>query len=182
MSAIDKIFVYADWIPLKTPTLQGVLTASHIKGKEAFSFQYDDAWLKSELAEFIVQHGSNVDSDLKELFRRIVFSICISNTDDHLRNHGFLLSNKGWSLSPAYDINPNPEGTGLKLNIDLTDNSLDLDLALEVAEFFRLEKEEAEAIISNIKKIVSTWRIEAKKFQISSSEQDLMETAFDAIL
>jgi serine/threonine-protein kinase HipA len=135
-----------------------------------------------KLAEFIVQHGSNVDSDLKELFRRIVFSICISNTDDHLRNHGFLLSNKGWSLSPAYDINPNPEGTGLKLNIDLTDNSLDLNLALEVAEFFRLEKEEAEVIISNIKKIVSTWRIEAKKFQISSSEQDLMETAFDAIL
>jgi Uncharacterized protein related to capsule biosynthesis enzymes len=135
-----------------------------------------------ELAEFIVQHGSNPNDDLKELFKRIVFSICISNTDDHLRNHGFLLNDKGWSLSPAYDINPNPDGTGLKLNIDLTDNSLDLNLALEVAEFFRLEKEEAESIISNTKKIVSNWRIEAKKFQISSSEQDIMEPAFNAIL
>ena len=135
-----------------------------------------------ELAEFIVQHGSNPDNDLKELFKRIVFSICISNTDDHLRNHGFLLNDKGWSLSPAYDINPNPDGTGLKLNIDLTDNSLNLNLALEASEFFRLEKKETEKIISNTKKIISNWRQEAKNFQISSSEQDFMESAFDAIL
>lgn len=134
-----------------------------------------------ELAEFIIKHGSNVNEDLKELFRRIVFSVCISNTDDHLRNHGFLLNDKGWRLSPAYDINPNPDGTGLKLNIDIDNNSLDLDLVLSVSNFFRLEKEEAQAIIEKIKKIVLNWRQEAKHYQISSYEQDRMENAFSAV-
>ncbi len=134
-----------------------------------------------ELAEFIIKHGSNVSEDLKELFRRIVFSVCISNTDDHLRNHGFLLKDKGWRLSPAYDINPNADGTGLKLNISLDDNSLDLDLVLSVSDFFRLEKEEAQMIIEQIKKVVSNWRQEAKNYQISSSEQDRMENAFSVV-
>jgi serine/threonine-protein kinase HipA len=134
-----------------------------------------------ELAEFIIKHGANVSEDLKELFRRIVFSVCISNTDDHLRNHGFLLNDKGWRLSPAYDINPNPDGTGLKLNIDVDDNSLDLDLVLSVSDFFRLEKEEAQTIIEQIKKIVLNWRQEAKNYQISSSEQDRMENAFSVV-
>ncbi len=134
-----------------------------------------------ELAEFIIKHGSNVNEDLKELFRRIAFSVCISNTDDHLRNHGFLLNDKGWRLSPAYDINPNSDGTGLKLNISLDDNSLDLDLVLSVSDFFRLEKEEAQIIIEQIKKVVSNWRQEAKNYQISSSEQDRMENAFSVV-
>ncbi|MCD7936810.1 MAG: HipA domain-containing protein [Tannerellaceae bacterium] len=135
-----------------------------------------------QLAELIIQHGANVTNDLKELFKRIVFSICISNTDDHLRNHGFLLTDKGWRLSPAYDVNPNPDGTGLKLNINLDDNALDLDLALEVAEFFRIEQEEAGAIINHISKKVSTWRQEARAFKISSSEQNFMENAFNTVL
>ena len=134
-----------------------------------------------ELAEFIIKHGSNVSEDLKELFRRIAFSVCISNTDDHLRNHGFLLNDKGWRLSPAYDINPNPDGTGLKLNISLDDNSLDLDLVLSVSDFFRLEKEEAQMMIEQIKKLVSNWRQEAKNYQISSSEQDRIENAFSVV-
>lgn len=133
-----------------------------------------------ELAEFITQQGSNVEADLKELFRRMVFSVCISNTDDHLRNHGFLLNDKGWALSPAYDLNPNPDGTGLKLNIDLEDNSLDLDLVLSVSDFFRIEKKEAQTIIEEIKGVVSKWRQEAKNYQIPSSEQDRMENAFIA--
>lgn len=134
-----------------------------------------------EIAEFIIKHGSHVTEDLKELFRRIVFSVCIKNTDDHLRNHGFLLNDKGWRLSPAYDINPNTDGTGLKLNIDLNDNSLDLDLVLSVCDFFRIEKEEAQEIIENIKKVVSSWRQEARNYQISSSEQDRMENAFSVV-
>ena len=134
-----------------------------------------------ELAEFIVKHGSNTNEDLKELFRRIAFSVCISNTDDHLRNHGFLLNDKGWTLSPAYDINPNPDGKGLKLNIDVDDNSLDLDLVLSVSDFFRLEKQEAQTIIEQTKNVVSNWRQEANRYQISSSEQDRMENAFSAI-
>lgn len=131
-----------------------------------------------ELAEFIIKHGANASEDLKELFNRIVFSVCISNTDDHLRNHGFLLNDKGWTLSPAYDVNPNPDGAGLKLNISLDDNSLDLDLVLSVSDFFRLEKEEAQALIEQVKRVVSTWRQEAKNYGISSSEQDGMENAF----
>ncbi len=134
-----------------------------------------------ELAEFIIKHGSNVSEDLKELFGRIAFSVCISNTDDHLRNHGFLLNDKGWRLSPAYDMNPNPDGTGLKLNISLNDNSLDLDLVLSVSDFFRLENEEAQMMIEQIKKVVSNWRQEAKNYQISSSEQDRMENAFSVV-
>lgn len=133
-----------------------------------------------ELAEFIIKHGSHVKEDLKELFRRMAFSICIRNTDDHLRNHGFLLNDKGWRLSPAYDVNPNPEGTGLKLNISLDDNSLDLELLLRVSDFFRLEKEEAQRMIEQIKKTVSDWRQEAKRYQIPPAEQDRMENAFSA--
>lgn len=77
-----------------------------------------------QLAEFIMQNGVNIEKDLEELWRRIVFSICVSNTDDHLRNHGFLLTPKGWESSPAYDMNPNENGSGLKLNISETNNAL----------------------------------------------------------
>jgi len=77
-----------------------------------------------ELADFICNNGANVNADLEELWKRIVFSISVSNTDDHLRNHGFLLTERGWILSPAYDINPNETGLGLSLNISESDNSL----------------------------------------------------------
>ncbi|MCK4922005.1 MAG: type II toxin-antitoxin system HipA family toxin, partial [Bacteroidales bacterium] len=96
-----------------------------------------------ELVEFIMSNGANVDQDLEELWRRIVFSICVSNTDDHLRNHGFILGERGWLLSPAYDINPVENGSGLKLNISENDNSLDINLAIEVREFFRLKEDRA---------------------------------------
>ena len=131
-----------------------------------------------ELAEFIIQHGANVKQDLAELFRRIVFSIAVSNTDDHLRNHGFLLTKQGWMLSPAYDINPNPYGTGLKLNISETDNSLDFDLALSVAPLFRITDTEAVEVIDNIKTVVSKWEEVAVKFQLSKFEREMMSGAF----
>jgi serine/threonine-protein kinase HipA len=131
-----------------------------------------------ELAEFIMRKGANVNKDLEELFRRIVFSICIKNTDDHLRNHGFLLTSAGWILSPAYDINPNPKGTGLKLNISTYDNSLNLSLAAEVAHFFRLTNDEATVIIQNTVNAVSIWRQIAAKYKISKEEQDRMSMAF----
>ncbi len=131
-----------------------------------------------ELVEFISNNGANVNSDLEELWRRIVFSICVSNTDDHLRNHGFILSEKGWLLSPAYDINPNETGTGLKLNISENDNALDLDLAMEVHEYFRLSKEQAIKIINEVKKSVQSWKAIAVKYGISKAEQDLKNIAF----
>ena len=131
-----------------------------------------------ELAEFLINHGANVNNDLKELWRRIVFSICVSNTDDHLRNHGFILTEKGWILSPAFDINPNELGTGLNLNISENDNSLNFELAIEVAEEFRLKKDEAEKIKNDIRNKVSDWKILADKYNISKREQSMMEKAF----
>jgi serine/threonine-protein kinase HipA len=132
-----------------------------------------------ELVDFLSNNGANVESDLEELWKRIVFNIFISNTDDHLRNHGFILTEKGWVLSPAFDINPNEDGTGLSLNISLDDNSLDLDLPLEVTEFFRLNKERALKIIEQIKKSVSVWRNVANKYKLSKPEQEMMANAFD---
>lgn len=131
-----------------------------------------------ELAEFLIRKGANVNVDLEELWRRIVFYICVSNTDDHLRNHGFILTENGWLLSPAYDINPVELSSGLSLNISEDDNSLSLDLAFEVAEFFRVDANRANAIIEHIRKEVQNWRIIATRIGISRLEQDLMSGAF----
>lgn len=131
-----------------------------------------------EIVEFLQKNGANVNQDLEELWRRIVFSICVTNTDDHLRNHGFLLTKEGWRLSPAYDINPVETGTGLKLNISDEDNSLDLDLALEVSVFFRLSKDRAKEIINEVLTSVRKWRDVAGKYGISRSEQELKSAAF----
>ncbi|MEQ9298992.1 MAG: HipA domain-containing protein [Cyclobacteriaceae bacterium] len=134
-----------------------------------------------ELVDFITNNGTHVKRDLHELWRRIVFNIYVSNTDDHLRNHGFLLSNEGWNLSPAYDINPVETGTGLKLNISEDDNSLNIDLALGVREFFRLDKEEAMAIVAQVKDAVSHWREVATKYGISKSSQEIKAPAFRGV-
>lgn len=131
-----------------------------------------------DLVDFIINNGSNVDVNLKELFKRIVFSVCISNTDDHLRNHGFLLTNKGWILSPAYDINPNEFGSGLSININKNDNSLDLELALSVCDYFRLSVIEGTKIINDIKSVVSDWDKEAKILGISKREIEAKSSAF----
>ncbi len=131
-----------------------------------------------ELVDFINTHGSNVNEDIEQLWRRIVFNICVSNTDDHLRNHGFILTSKGWTLSPAYDINPVETGTGLKLNISEDDNALDLNLAIEVCPYFRLKKERAVQIIAEVKDAVQNWRTVATKYGISNAEQELKVRAF----
>lgn len=130
------------------------------------------------LVEFILASGAEVDKNLKELWRRIVFNIAVSNCDDHLRNHGFILTERGWILSPAYDVNPDEYGTGLKLNISEDDNSLDFDLAISVAPYFRLSTHTALSILSDIKKSVSQWSKVAVKYGISRSEQEQVESAF----
>lgn len=130
------------------------------------------------LAEFLAFNGSDTNRDLEELWRRIILNICISNVDDHLRNHGFLLNSDGWSLSPAYDINPLRDGDGLKLNISETDNAQDLNLALSVIGYFRIDLVKAKNIISEVKKAVAQWRRLAKELSISKTEQDRMERAF----
>jgi serine/threonine-protein kinase HipA len=131
-----------------------------------------------EIVEFLCQHGADVDLDLEELWRRIVFSICVSNTDDHLRNHGFLLEPGGWKLSPAYDLNPSPEGVGLSLNISETDNSLSLDLALNVSEYFRIGQQRSRQILNSVQAAVSDWKALADQFEIPRAEQEAMRRAF----
>jgi len=135
-----------------------------------------------EIVDFLTQYGANIEGDLRELWRRIVFSIFVSNTDDHLRNHGFILTEKGWILSPAFDINPNEDGVGLSLNISLDDNSLYLDLALEVAEYFRLRKVGALKIIEDINNSVTNWRSVANKHQLPRSEQEIMSKVFERFI
>ncbi len=134
-----------------------------------------------ELAEFIIKNGAKPTYDLEELWKRIVFYILISNTDDHLRNHGFILSNSGWILSPAFDINPIPNSTGLKLNISETDNSLNINLALSVKQYFRISDIKANQIIKSISETVKNWRIIAKKYNVSRDEQERMKSAFNNI-
>ncbi|MBA2654365.1 MAG: type II toxin-antitoxin system HipA family toxin [Gammaproteobacteria bacterium] len=131
-----------------------------------------------ELAEFLIQNGSHAKKDLEQLWRRIIFFICISNTDDHLRNHSFILQPDGWVLSPAYDINPVASGNGLKLNINETDNSQDIKLALEVSEYFRLKTDQAGKIVSEVIRVVKQWRQEASMLKVSTSQQDRMARAF----
>jgi len=139
---------------------------------------YADGASYLELAAFIANYSTAVQEDLAQLWRRIVFSICVSNVDDHLRNHGFLLTPNGWRLSPAYDINPVEHGTGLKLNISENDNALDLELALEVISYFRLSKVKAIAIIQEVKNAVSTWQTVAKQLGITKQEIDQKAPAF----
>ena len=133
-----------------------------------------------ELIEFIVRNGARPAADLEELWRRIVFSIAVHNTDDHLRNHGFLLTDSGWVLSPAFDLNPDPSGTGLSLNISETDNALNFGLALEVSPFFRLKPADTESILLQVKQAVKSWQSHAKTLGIARVEQEIMATAFEA--
>jgi len=131
-----------------------------------------------DIVDVIENYGTNVEENLHQLWRRIVFNITVSNTDDHLRNHGFILNEKGWELSPAYDLNPSIEKDGLALNIDTDDNALDFNLAKSVGEFFRLSENEMDAIIEEIINVVKDWKSVAKQIGISNKEQLLMEPAF----
>jgi len=144
--------------------------------KDGYSHKEGGSYL--ELVELIERYGAQPDHDLIELWKRIVFSVGVSNTDDHLRNHGFLLTRKGWKLSPAYDINPNEDGTGLSLNISEHDNSLEYDLCLEVAEYFRWEVNDAAKYIKEASAAISKWNEIAKELGIPNREINYMENAF----
>ena len=132
-----------------------------------------------ELVQFLTSHGASARSDLKELWRRIVFSMAVSNTDDHLRNHGFLLTPNGWRLSPMYDVNPNPKGDFLSLDITPNDSRIDPDLAIAAAPYFGLKKDKAAEEANQILSIVGrNWRPIAKSYDISKDSQEAMAPAF----
>lgn len=131
-----------------------------------------------ELVSFIMLYSPESTKDLEQLWRRIVFNVLVSNTDDHLRNHGCILTPAGWRLSPAYDMNPNPYGNGLSLNISETDNSLDVSVAMNVAKYFKLSTTEASSILNEINSVVSEWRAIAKANEIGKEEIEAMKKAF----
>ena len=134
-----------------------------------------------DLLEVLAQKGASPKRDFPELWRRIVFSVCVSNSDDHLRNHGFLYDHVhgGWALAPAFDLNPNPHATGLTLAIDEHDNALSLDLAMTVAPYFQMTAATAKETMEHIKKSVRGWRTIAKRLHLKPSECELMAEAFE---
>ncbi len=132
-----------------------------------------------DLAEYIRAYGAEPKQDLTELWKRIVFNMAVSNTDDHLRNHGFILTPTGWRLSPLFDVNPVPSGDRLSLNVSEADNSIDLSLAVEVAEYFGLTKDEATKISTNICEAVKkNWTKIAENYGLSRGAIEYMRPAF----
>jgi serine/threonine-protein kinase HipA len=136
-----------------------------------------------EFVDVLRQHGAAPKEDMRALWRRIVFSILISNTDDHLRNHGFLWAGpSGWRLSPAYDLNPVPTDIKprvLSTTIDLDDGAASLKLALQVAGYFDLEEGEAHRIAGETGRAVARWRRQAAKLGLTPADIDRMASAFD---
>ena len=136
-----------------------------------------------EIADAIKMYGAAPKKDLHELFSRMVFNILISNTDDHLRNHGFLYQDlDGWRLSPAYDLNPVPVDIRpriLTTSITEDDGTASLELAFEVAPQFELGAKEARLIVHRICKAVSSWQAVGKKLGISKIELERMTSAFE---
>lgn len=132
-----------------------------------------------EIARVLIDHGAQTEADLCELWSRIVFNMLVSNSDDHLRNHGFILvPGKGWRLSEAYDMNPEPESRGLALNVSDADNALDLDLARSVAPYFRVSKRAASELVERSRAVVKQWSKVADRLKIPAREQDRMAAAF----
>ena len=119
--------------------------------------------------------------DLIELWRRIVFNMAVTNTDDHLRNHAFVLTDKGWILSPVYDVNPVPYGDELSLNVDEKDNSISIDLAVQTAVRFGISKSDAEAEAEDILKIVrDNWEKTSAEYGLTRRQIEEMRPAFSA--
>lgn len=131
-----------------------------------------------DIVEFIQFSGAHVTEDLHQLWKRLIFNILISNTDDHLRNHGFILTPEGWRLSPAFDINPSIDKEGLALNIDMDKNALDIDLAKSVGAYFRIEEIEMDRVIDQVRSVVSGWQKLAVEIGIPRGEQMVMTAAF----
>jgi len=136
-----------------------------------------------EIVDALTEHGASAAADRSELFKRVAFSILVSNTDDHLRNHGFLwLGQRGWTLSPAYDINPTPHDVKapiLATNIDFDDGTCSVELLRSVADEFALTLGDADRLIRNVAEVVQTWRDIARARGARETEIQRMSTAFE---
>lgn len=132
-----------------------------------------------DIVSFIKSSGATPKKDLVELWKRIIFNMAVTNSDDHLRNHAFILTTNGWKLSPLYDVNPVPYGDELSLNVDETDNSINIDLAIRVAPLFGIAENDAQAYTNEILTIVNNnWERLAGQYGLSRSQIEEMRPAF----
>ncbi len=117
--------------------------------------------------------------DLVELWKRVVFNMAVSNTDDHLRNHAFIYTKSGWILSPLYDVNPVPYGSELSLNVNELENEISLDIAIEAAHYFGIGRDSSNIIAKEIALTVrDNWELLARRFEISRGQIEDMRPAF----
>lgn len=130
-----------------------------------------------DIVDFIIQGCCDVEKNLHELYRRVAFNICIGNSDDHFRNHGFLLTPKGWTLSPAYDMNPTLN-EHQSLLINESSNKADIRVLLDSCESYMINKEEAEIIIHDVQAAVSKWENLAIQLQIPIRERNIFKDRF----
>lgn len=140
----------------------------------------DDGASYLEIAGFIKSYGAKPKADLVELWRRIVFNMAVTNTDDHLRNHAFILTKKGWILSPLFDVNPVPYGDELSLLVDDRDNSISIELAVQTAPRFGISEKDAllyaEDILLTVK---NNWEKLAKEYGLTRGQIEDMRPAFE---
>ncbi|EPC03145.1 phosphatidylinositol kinase [Litchfieldella anticariensis FP35 = DSM 16096] len=136
-----------------------------------------------EIVDSLTRHGAQAKRDAEQLYRRMVFNVLISNVDDHLRNHGFLWhGDGGWTLSPAYDLNPTPADLKARIlttSIDLDDATCSLELVESAAEYFGLGLRRAREIIREVAEVTATWRAVARKTGAREAEIHRMASAFE---
>jgi len=130
-----------------------------------------------DIVDFIIRNCCDVNANLQELYRRVAFNICVGNSDDHFRNHGFLLTPRGWTLSPAYDINPTTDQYQ-NLLISASSNRADLRLLLEASEDYFISKKDAESIIGKVIGATSRWKSIAGRIGVPKGEFILFEDRF----
>lgn len=133
-----------------------------------------------DIAGFIKAYGANPKADLIELWKRILFNMAVTNTDDHLRNHAFVFTTKGWILSPLYDVNPVPYGDELSLLVDDEDNRISINLAVQTAPRFGISEKDAWDYVKDILTTVrDNWEKLAKEYGLSRGQIEDMRSAFD---
>lgn len=158
------------------------LRVGYVSAMTMLEARYGDHGSYLDIAEVIERHSPETAKDLRQLWRRIAFSVLISNTDDHLRNHGFLrTSSAGWTLSPAFDLNPNPSPGRKHLctAIDFDDTTASVDTLMAVAGYFRLDDEEAREVLGEVTLASSQWRAAAEKAGLQRAEVERMAAAFE---
>ena len=144
--------------------------------------EQDEGTSYLELAQFLRTSGDpqHVEADLAQLFRRVAFNVAVGNRDDHLRNHGFLLSENGWRVAPAFDVNPNIDKSDHVLNIDDQDNRPSLATVAATSAFYGLSAAQARDIIGKVVSVVDHWQDAARNAGIYGADIDITSGAFAA--